>query len=94
MRSIFSLQSLSDEMMGSLTNKDLTFSDFQKLRSGVVKLRRYDEYGGDGLKVLEKELLSHHKVGFVKNSYSWASIFRVGKCCFVWCSGRRRRGFQ
>ena len=65
-------------MIGSLTSEDLTFSDYQKLKSGVARLQQYQDYE-DGLKMLELEMLSHHQVGFVRNMYSWSGIFRVGK---------------
>ena len=77
-RNLRHLQSLSDEIVGSLTNDDLTFSDYQKLRSGISKLQQYED-SKDGLMILEMEMLSHHKVGFVRNMYSVAGILRLGK---------------
>lgn len=77
-RSLKQLQNISEEAVGSLTSEDLSFSEYQKLRSGVTKLQQYQEYE-DGLKMVELEMLSHHKMGFVRNSYSWAGIIRIGK---------------
>ena len=72
-RNLNQIQSLSEDTIGSLTGDDLTFSDYQKLKSGVTRLQQYQEYE-EGLKMLEMEMLSHHKVGFVKNMYSWSVI--------------------
>ena len=82
MRNLHQLQSLSDELVGPLTDWDLSLSDYQRLRSGISKLQQYDD-SQDSIVLLEMEMLSHHKVGFAKNMYSVTGILRLGKVSVV-----------
>lgn len=71
---LWQLSSLSDRRIQSLTEHDQTFEDYRDLMRSISQLK------SSRLRDVEKEMLSHHKTGFVPpGSYSFLTFFLMSK---------------